>query len=54
MTQAVPSAPTGAEFVRWWNVLHDGELNALDEGLDDFGADEGNLSAVKPHLLSAL
>src|SRR5881409_1241168 len=32
LTPAVPSAPTTADFVRWWQVLHDPRLNALIEG----------------------
>src|SRR5258708_3719533 len=30
-TPAVASAPTTADFVRWWQVLHDPLLNALIE-----------------------
>jgi NodT family efflux transporter outer membrane factor (OMF) lipoprotein len=29
MTEAVPGPPASADFVRWWQVLHDRELNAL-------------------------
>jgi outer membrane protein TolC len=31
LTPAVASAPTAADFVRWWQVLHDPRLNALIE-----------------------
>src|SRR6266436_5915257 len=31
LTPAVASAPTAADFVRWWQVLHDPQLNALIE-----------------------
>jgi NodT family efflux transporter outer membrane factor (OMF) lipoprotein len=31
LTPAVPTAPTKADFVRWWQVLHDPQLNALIE-----------------------
>jgi NodT family efflux transporter outer membrane factor (OMF) lipoprotein len=31
MTEAVPGPPTSADFVRWWNVLRDRQLNALIE-----------------------
>src|SRR6266849_5975967 len=30
-TPAIASAPTAAEFVRWWQVLHDPQLNWLIE-----------------------
>ena len=31
LTAAIASAPTAAEFVRWWQVLHDPQLNWLIE-----------------------
>src|SRR2546422_684018 len=31
LTPAVASAPPAADFVRWWQVLHDPQLNALIE-----------------------
>jgi NodT family efflux transporter outer membrane factor (OMF) lipoprotein len=31
MTAAVPGPPVAADFVRWWQVLHDRQLNALVE-----------------------
>ena len=31
LTPAIASAPTAAEFVRWWQVLHDPQLNWLIE-----------------------
>src|SRR5258708_33392966 len=31
LTPAIASAPTNAEFIRWWQVLHDPRLNWLIE-----------------------
>jgi len=31
LTRAIASAPTTAEFIRWWQVLHDPQLNWLIE-----------------------